>query len=246
MSDGSSRSADGRSPRVRHAQTLFRGIAPEYGWMGALLSFGQDLRWRRAVVDAVRPRSGATVLDVASGTGLVARAIARRGARVVQLDPSLPMLEGGLVWTRASGLDGRIRAVAARAEEIPFADGAFDALTVTYLLRYVDDPAATVRELLRVVRPGGAIASMEFHVPPAVWARGAWRLYTGRVMPVIGAAVSPAWAATGRFLGPSIERFYRRYPLPEQLEWWLAAGLEGIHVRTMSNGAAVIVAGTRR
>lgn len=246
MADGSSRSAGEHSPRVRHAETLFRGIAPEYGWMGALLSFGQDVRWRRAVVDAVRPRPGATVLDVASGTGLVARAIARRGARVVQLDPSLPMLEGGLVRTRASGLDGRIRAVAARAEEIPFADGAFDALTVTYLLRYVDDPAATVRELLRVVRPGGAIASMEFHVPPAVWARGAWRLYTGRVMPVIGTAVSPAWAATGRFLRPSIEGFYRRYPLPEQLEWWLAAGLEGIHARTMSNGAAVIVAGTRR
>jgi len=117
---------------------------------------------------------------------------------------------------------------------------------VTYLLRYVDDPAATVRELLRVVRPGGTVASMEFHVPRAAWARAAWRLYTRKLMPVIGGLVSPAWAHTGRFLGPSIEGFYRDHPLPAQVEWWLAAGLEGVHVRTMSNGAAIVIAGTRR
>jgi len=133
-----------------------------------------------------------------------------------------------------------------RAEALPFADGAFDALTVTYLLRYVDDPSATVRELLRVVRPGGVVASLEFHVPPARWARRAWRLYTRRIMPVVGGLVSPAWATTGRFLGPSIEGYYRDHPMPAQLEWWLAAGLEGVHVRSMSNGAGVVVWGTRR
>lgn len=234
------------SPRVRHAEALFRGIAQEYGWVGAAWSFGQDVRWRRAVVDAVGPRPGSRVVDVASGTGLVARALARRGAHVVQLDPSLPMLARGLARTRSSGVASAVRAVGGRAEQLPFPDHAFDALTVTYLLRYVDDPAATVRELLRVVRPGGAVASLEFHVPPAAWARTAWRLYTRRVLPLVGRAVSPAWAATGRFLGPSIEEHYRRHPLPAQLEWWLAAGLEGVHVRTMSNGAAVIVAGTRR
>ena len=148
--------------------------------------------------------------------------------------------------TRAGGLDRRIRAVGGRAEELPFANAAFDALTVTYLLRYVDDPAATIRELLRVVRPGGTIASMEFHVPQRTWARTMWRMYTRRVMPLVGRLVSPAWAHTGRFLGPSIDGFYRDHPLTEQLEWWLAAGLEGVHVRTMSNGAAVVIAGTRR
>ena len=234
------------SERTGHARTLFAGIAPQYGWMGAALSFGQDVRWRRAVVEAVRPRAGTAVLDVASGTGLVARELARRGAQVVQLDPSMPMLATGLVRTRSLGLDDRIRAVAGRAEELPFRDRAFDALTVTYLLRYVDDPASTVRELLRVVRPGGAVASMEFHVPPSGWRRAMWRLYTRRVMPVAGTVVSPAWAHTGRFLGRSIEDFYRRHPLPAQLEWWLAAGLEGVHVRTMSNGAGVVIVGTRR
>jgi demethylmenaquinone methyltransferase/2-methoxy-6-polyprenyl-1,4-benzoquinol methylase len=231
--------------RTRHAAELFEGIAPQYGWLGALLSFGQDIRWRRVAVATIQPR-GRRTLDVASGTGLVARELARRGARIVQVDPSMPMLATGLVRTRRAGLDGRIRAVAGRAEVLPFADGSFDALTVTYLLRYVDDPAATIRELLRVVRPGGTVASMEFHVPPAAWARVLWRLYTRRVMPLVGRLVSPAWAHTGRFLGPSIEGFYRDHPLTEQLEWWLAAGLEGVHVRTMSNGAGVVIAGTRR
>jgi demethylmenaquinone methyltransferase/2-methoxy-6-polyprenyl-1,4-benzoquinol methylase len=234
------------SERTRHAGSLFAGIAPQYGWMGAALSFGQDIRWRRATVAAVAPRDGRLVLDVASGTGLVARELARRGGRVVQLEPSVPMLTAGVSRTREVGLDGAIRAVAGRAEALPFADGTFDALTVTYLLRYVDDPAATVRELLRVVRPGGPVASMEFHVPRPAWARSAWRLYTRRVMPAIGRVVSPAWAHTGRFLGPSIEGFYRDHPLPAQLEWWLAAGLEGVHVRSMSNGAAIVIAGTRR
>ena len=232
--------------RTSHAYALFAGIAPQYGWMGAALSFGQDIRWRRATVAAVRPRDGRTILDVASGTGLVARELARRGARVVQVDPSMPMLATGLTTTRKAGLGNRIRPVAGRAESLPFADRAFDGLTVTYLLRYVDDPAATVRELLRVVRPGGTVASMEFHVPSSRWARLLWRLYTRRVMPVAGRLVSPAWAHTGRFLGPSIEGFYRDHPLPEQVEWWLAAGLEGVHVRTFSNGAGVVIAGSRR
>ena len=237
---------DAPSERTRHARALFAQIAPQYGWMGAVLSFGQDIRWRRATVAAVAQRNGRLVLDVASGTGLVARELARRGGRVVQLDPSVPMLATGLARTRKVGLDGAVRAVAGRAEALPFPDRTFDALTVTYLLRYVDDPAATVRELLRVVRPGGTVSSMDFHVPPAGWARAAWRLYTRRVMPDLGRLVSPGWAHTGRFLGPSIEGFYREHPLPAQVEWWLAAGLEGVHVRTMSNGAAVVIAGTRR
>ncbi|HEX6131239.1 MAG TPA: class I SAM-dependent methyltransferase [Actinomycetota bacterium] len=231
---------------MAHARALFSGIAPEYGWVGAVLSFGQDVRWRRFLVSRVAPAPGRRVLDVASGTGLVAREAARRGASVVQLDPSEAMLRAGLSVTARRGLDDAVRPVAGRAEALPFRDGGFDALTVTYLLRYVDDPADTVRELVRVVRPGGVVASLEFHVPPAAWARSLWRVYTRRVMPVVGAAVSPAWGHTGRFLGPSIEAHYRTHPLPTQLEWWLAAGIEGLRVRTMSNGAAVVVWGRRR
>ena len=96
-----------------------------------------------------------------------------------------------------------IRLVEGRAEELPFADGEFAALTFTYLLRYVDDPAATVRELARVVRPGGTIAMLEFAVPRGVW-RPPWELWVRAGLPVAGRLISPGWHEVGDFLGPSI------------------------------------------
>ena len=96
------------------------------------------------------------------------------------------------------------------AERLPFADGEFDALTFTYLLRYVDDPSQTMRELARVVKPGGRIASLEFAVPPSAIAHALWVLYTRVGLPALGRLVSRDWYEVGRFLGPSISGFYRR------------------------------------
>ena len=223
--------------RTRHAQALFEGIAPEYEWMGAVLSFGQDPRWRSFLVSRVDAPRGASVLDVATGTGLVARALAARGYRVTGIDASEPMLRSG----EAAG-----PRVVALAECLPFGDAGFAALTFTYLLRYVDDPAATMKELARVVTPGGVITSLEFHVPGARWARSAWRPYTRHVMPLVGSIVSPAWASAGRFLSRSIEEHWRVHPLQEQLSWWGAAGIGSVHTRTMSNGAAIVTWGLKR
>ena len=222
------------SDRTRHAEALFAGIAPEYGWMGALLSFGQDPLWRRFLVSRVGAPAGSSILDVASGTGLVARALSARGYRVTALDASEAMLRSG------SGTR-----VLARAELLPFADASFDALTFTYLLRYVDDPAATLAELARVTRPGGTVASLEFAVPAAWWSAPLWRSYTEVVMPRIGSLVSPGWAYTGRFLGPSIEGYWASHPLEEQLRWWDAAGIGAMRWRPMSNGAAIVLWGRR-
>jgi demethylmenaquinone methyltransferase / 2-methoxy-6-polyprenyl-1,4-benzoquinol methylase len=223
--------------RTRHAQALFEGIAPEYEWMGGVLSFGQDPRWRRFLVSRIDAPRGASVLDVATGTGLVARALAARGYRVAGIDASEPMLRSGEVAGPR---------VVALAEALPFGDAGFAALTFTYLLRYVDDPAATMKELARVVTPGGVVASLEFHVPGARWARSAWRPYTRHVMPLVGSIVSPAWASTGRFLSRSIEEHWRVHPLQEQLGWWDAAGIGSVHTRTMSNGAAIVTWGLKR
>jgi demethylmenaquinone methyltransferase/2-methoxy-6-polyprenyl-1,4-benzoquinol methylase len=226
--------------RTRHARGLFAGIAPEYDRMGAALSFGQDPRWRRFLMSKVNAIPGAWVLDVATGTGLVARELARMNVRVAGLDQSPAMVARGLREVRERGLEDRIRFVLGQAQTLPFADEAFDAVTFTYLLRYVDDPAATVAELVRTLRPGGVMASLEFHVPPAPWARAGWQAYTRGVMPAAGWVVSPAWYRTGRFLGRSISEFAERYPLPIQVRWWQEAGMRRVKTKLLSNGAAVV------
>ena len=101
---------------------------------------------------------------------------------------------------------------AGRAEQLPFPDDTFDALTFTYLLRYVADPAATLRELARVLKPGAPMASLEFLVPRNAFWRGWWWLYTRLVLPVAGAVGGRDWITVGRFLGPNISGHYRRYP----------------------------------
>ena len=229
-----------------HASGIFSAIAPRYSWMGSVMSFGQDGRWRRFMTSKLDAVPGSLVLDVAAGTGLVSRELAARArVRVVSLDASEPMLRSGLPANELAGLSEPITPVLGRAERLPFADESFDAMTFTYLFRYVDDPAATMLELARVVRPGGTIASLEFHVPQQPALRAGWYAYTRVALPVIGALAGPAWARTGRFLGPSISRFAERAPLPEQIRWWQEAGMRHVRSRTLSFGAGVVVWGVK-
>jgi len=138
----------------------------------------------------------------------------------------------------------RVELVEASATELPFADASFDHLTFTYLLRYVDDPAATLAELARVVRPGGTVANLEFCVPRGIW-RPLWDLYVGVGLPALGRFVSKGWHDVGRFLGPSIRGFYERWPLERQLELWRDAGVKDVQARRMSVGGGVVIWGTR-
>ena len=226
--------------RTRQARRLFAGIAPEYDRMGSVLSFGQDPRWRRFLVSKVNAIPGSWVLDVATGTGLVARELAGKNVRVVGLDQSPAMVARGVEAVHRRGLDGRVRFALGQAQALPFADGSLDAVTFTYLLRYVDDPAATVAELVRVLRPGGVMASLEFHVPPEPWARVGWFAYTRSAMPLVGWTVSNEWYRTGRFLARSITEFVERYPLPVQVRWWQEAGMRRVRTKLLSSGAAVV------
>jgi demethylmenaquinone methyltransferase/2-methoxy-6-polyprenyl-1,4-benzoquinol methylase len=232
--------------RKRHALELFEGLPRRYDELGAALSFWQDPRWRRAMVAAVRAAPGDRVLDVATGTGLVAQELVRRyRCRVVGLDQSPAMLTRAYAKLGSDPrLVGRVELIEGEAEHLPFADAEFDHLTFTYLLRYVDDPATTLRELARVVRPGGRIASLEFCVPrgPLLWA---WRLYTRVGLPLLGRLAGHDWYAVGRFLGPSIEGFYARWPLQRQLELWSEAGIAAVRARQMSLGGGVVIWGVR-
>jgi demethylmenaquinone methyltransferase/2-methoxy-6-polyprenyl-1,4-benzoquinol methylase len=212
--------------------------------MGAVLSFGQDPRWRRALIDAIDPRPGMRILDVATGTGMVATALARRGAHVTAVDQSEDMLAGARRrLTEHPELQAGITLVRGEAERLPFADAEFDALTFTYLLRYVDDRAATMGELTRVVKPGGRIGMVEFAVPRSPPLRSLWRVHTRVGLPLLGRAVSPAWVEVGRFLGPNIEQLYADEP--DLAALWRGAGIGQISERRMSFGAGVVLSGVK-
>lgn len=220
------------------AQELFAPLGPTYDRVGAALSFGQDPLWRRFLVSRLPP--GGHVLDVATGTGLVAAELLRRGHRVTAVDQSPGMLAAA---RRRFG--DTVELVQASAEDLPFRDAAFDHLTVTYLLRYVSDPRATMAELARVVRPGGIVASLEFGVPDGI-ARPLWDAYVDLGLPLAGRILGRGWREVGDFLGGSIRSFWEESPLERQLEWWRDAGLYAVEARRLSLGGGVVMWGWKR
>jgi demethylmenaquinone methyltransferase/2-methoxy-6-polyprenyl-1,4-benzoquinol methylase len=230
------------------AVKLFQRLPGRYDVLAEALSFGQNRRWRAELVKHVIGDALLRVLDVATGTAGVAIAVARRSnARITGVDVSEEMLEIGRRRVDAAGLHGRIELEAARAEELPFEDATFDAITFTYVLRYVRDPAATIAELARALRPGGVMAGLDFFVPPNPFWHAAWWLYTRAVLPVAGLVLGGrAWWGVGRFLGPNISNHYGRWPLRRLLGAWEAAGMAGLEYRLMSLGGGIVMWGRKR
>lgn len=238
--------AEAVSPRTREARALFAPLGPTYDRYATLLSLGQDPRWRRFLVERIEAGPDDVVLDVATGTGAVALELVRqKGCSVVGVDQGAEMLDVARQRISLAAARGRIRVVEARAEALPFEAGLFDGLTFTYLLRYVDDPAATLAELSRVVRPGGTVAALEFGVPQSPVARGLWELYTGAGLPLVGRLIGPGWREVGGFLRRSILDFYERVPLERQLALWRAAGIEDVRLRRLSLGGGLVIWGRR-
>jgi demethylmenaquinone methyltransferase/2-methoxy-6-polyprenyl-1,4-benzoquinol methylase len=225
---------------------LFAGLPRHYDLLAEVLSFGQNRRWRRAMVTRAIADGPTLVLDVATGTAGVARQlVARSSASVVGIDLSEPMLRRGahaIVEHRVERVDLAV----ADATRLPFPDATFDALTFTYLLRYVDDASVTMTELARVVKPGGILASLEFFVPPNRFWRAWWWLYTRLVLPAAGGLAGRAWWRVGRFLGPSISGHYRRTPLPALVMTWQAAGVGEVGTKLMSLGGGLVMWGRKR
>jgi len=231
----------------RFARKLFAPLPGRYDRLAELLSIGQNGRWRRAMVDHIVPDEPKVILDVASGPAGVALQLAdRTGARVVGVDLTPDMLRQGQRNVAERGMADRVQLVVGRAEQTPFADGTFDALTFTYLLRYVDDPQATLDELARLVKPGSAVASLEFLLPQSRFWRFWWWGYTRLLLPVGGWLTGgKAWFEVGRFLGPNISAHYRRYPVDWTIEAWRRAGFTDVGVRRMSLGGGLIIWGRR-
>jgi demethylmenaquinone methyltransferase/2-methoxy-6-polyprenyl-1,4-benzoquinol methylase len=225
--------------RAEHARELFDGIARAYDRPADILSLWQYARWRRALVRAMAIAPGARVLDVATGTGLVAADLEAAGAHVTGLDQSREMIAA------SRGRSAR-PLVRADATKLPFADASFDALTFSYLLRYVDDPAATVAELARVVRPGGAIGSVEFGVPSWQPATAGWRAYAQGVFPLAARAFGSEWRGVGEFLPRSIVEWARAWPPARQMQAWRAAGIENVAVKKLTLGTGVVMWGRKR
>jgi demethylmenaquinone methyltransferase/2-methoxy-6-polyprenyl-1,4-benzoquinol methylase len=187
------------------------------------------------------------VLDVACGpAGVTLQLAARTAAEVIGIDLSRSMLEKGRANVAASKLGGRVQLVLGRGQQLPFGDQTFDAATFTYLLRYVEDPQIALHEMARVLRPGGAMASLEFLVPPNRFWRCWWWGYTRLVLPIAGWFTGGrGWFRVGRFLGPSISTHYRRYPVPWTVEAWRRAGLVDVETRPMSLGGGLVMWGSR-
>lgn len=198
------------------------------------------------MVARLRSAPDARVLDVATGTGAVAMEVVRRyGCHVTGIDQSPEMLAEARRRVDEAGLSDRIHLVEGEAERLPFPDGSFDAVTFTYLLRYVDDPAAVLREIARVVHPRGVVASLEFGVPHRRLTYAAWRVYTVAALPIMGYLMSRGWGRAMRFLAASIPDFYERYPLGTLVGLYRDAGLEDVRVRRLTFGAGVVIWGTK-
>ena len=220
-------------------RAMFDRIAGRYQLMNALMTFGRDRAWRRAVVLAAALPAGGRLLDLASGTGDIALEALRlvAGVRVTAADFSLEMIRIG---RRRPGGD-RIAWCAADALSLPFADAGFDAVTSGYLLRNVADRVGAFREQARVVRPGGRVVCLDTSPPPASPLRPIVRLYLRRIIPLLGRLIAGDRSAYA-YLSASTEGF----KAPDELAAIMReAGLIGVRYRRFMAGTIAVHVGMR-
>lgn len=214
--------------------TMFDEVSPRYDLINDVLTVGNDRLWRVATTKAIAPRKGMRVLDLAAGTGTSSAAIAKHGANVVAADFSEGMLAEGR--KRHAGND-LIDFVFADATQLPFEDNSFDAATISYGLRNVNDPRKALSEMLRVVKPGGRIVIAEFSTPPAQLVRVPYGLYGRHVLPKIAGLINREAAEAYRYLNESIES----WPNQDELAAWLReAGFERVAYRNLTLGIVAL------
>ena len=232
-----------RQSRIR---AVFDGVAPRYDLMNDLMSFGIHRLWKRVLARRVTPARNARVVNLAGGTGDVARLLARRhGCRVWVCDPSVAMMTAGRSRDsaridRSDYADAAVGWVAGQAEALPFGDASVDLLSISFGMRNATSPDAALREIRRVLKPGGRFVCLEFS-RPHFWLKPFYDLYSFLVIPRLGAWVARQPAAY-HYLVESIRRF------PDQREFadlMQRAGFDEVRWRNLSFGIACLHFGTR-
>jgi demethylmenaquinone methyltransferase/2-methoxy-6-polyprenyl-1,4-benzoquinol methylase len=237
MSSEPNRADLGKDPA--RVSGMFDQVAAGYDRTNTVLSLGNDRFWRVATTRAVAPRRGDRILDLAAGTGASSVALARSGAEVVAADFSPGMIAEG---KRRHGSIPNLSFVQADATDLPFGDAEFDAVTMSFGLRNVNEPQKALHELLRVTKPGGRIVVCEFSHPPSPAFSGLYRFYNDRVLPLVARAVSSNTEAYD-YLNESI----REWPDQSTLAAWMReAGWSDVAYRNLSLGIVALHRGTKR
>ncbi|MBT9607490.1 demethylmenaquinone methyltransferase [Microbacterium sp.] len=231
MSSDPNRADLGKDPQ--RVSGMFDQVAAAYDRTNSVLSLGNDRFWRVATLKAVAPQRGERILDLAAGTGTSSMAFVPSGAHVVAADFSRGMIAEG---RRRHGDVPNLEFVQADATDLPFADGEFDAVTMSFGLRNVNDPRRALRELRRVTRPGGRIVVCEFSHPPSRAFNGLYRFYNGRVLPTVAKVVSSN-AEAYDYLNESI----RDWPNQPTLAAWMRdAGWADVAYRNLTFGIVAL------
>ncbi|MFY7064414.1 demethylmenaquinone methyltransferase [Nocardiopsis changdeensis] len=219
---------------------MFDGIADRYDLVNDVISLGQDRAWRRATVNAVDAHSGELVLDLAAGTGTSSESFIRKGARVIACDFSLGMLSTG-VRRRGGASRGGVTFVAGDALHLPFADETFDAVTISFGLRNVNDVDRALRELLRVTKVGGRVVICEFSHIPVEFVDRLYSTYLMAALPKIAGAVSGKGESYD-YLSESIMAWPAQAELARHLQ---DAGWSRVAWRNLSCGIVALHRGFR-
>lgn len=226
--------ADTHTKMATDVATMFDEVSPRYDLINDVLTVGNARLWRIATTRAVAPRVGMRILDLAGGTGTSAAALSRHGARVTVADFSQGMLDEG---RRRHADDPLIDFEWADATDLPFDDDSFDAATISYGLRNVQDPKRALAEMSRVVKPGGRIVVAEFSTPPAALVRTPYNFYGRHLLPRIAGAINRDAAEAYRYLNESIEA----WPSQDELAGWLReAGFERVGYRNLTFGIVAL------
>lgn len=230
--------------KKQQVEAMFDGIAPAYDRLNDIMSFGIARGWRRRTVRTVAQAHPHTILDLATGTGDLAIAMARKlpqGVRITGADLSRQMLALAAAKIEAKGLSDTITLIRAEAEELPFADGQFDAVTAAFGVRNFQDLDAGLREMHRVLVRGGRVFVLEFSTPRGKIFGAVYRFYFNKVLPRIGGAISKDLKAY-TYLPSSVEEF----PAPQKFLGMLAGcGFKDCRARSMTGGVVYLYTGVK-